>query len=128
LGLFSSSALHFSDYSLWVHHLVNRHLLAHAMASDFQSHGSVSQSAPGWIELVWLHFFSWSWRLRFQPCVPLIGTLYVTTAPLLMHEVLKPVALLLHDVLKSVAVLVLQRAHDHLPPLPPTRLQSAKEK
>jgi hypothetical protein len=28
----------FSDYSFWVHHLVNRddrHLLAHAMASDF---------------------------------------------------------------------------------------------
>jgi hypothetical protein len=34
----SSSALHFSDYSFRVHHLVNRHdrqLLAHAMASDF---------------------------------------------------------------------------------------------
>jgi hypothetical protein len=28
----------FSDYSFWIHHLVNwddRHLLAHAMASDF---------------------------------------------------------------------------------------------
>jgi hypothetical protein len=34
----SSSALHFSGYSFWVHHLVNqdyRQLLAHAMASDF---------------------------------------------------------------------------------------------
>jgi hypothetical protein len=38
LCLSSSSALHFSDYSFWVQHLVNRddqHLLAHAMASDF---------------------------------------------------------------------------------------------
>jgi hypothetical protein len=36
--LSSTLALHFSDYSFWVHHLVNwddRHLLAHAMASDF---------------------------------------------------------------------------------------------
>jgi hypothetical protein len=34
----SSSAPHFSDYSIWVHHPVNqddRQLLAHAMASDF---------------------------------------------------------------------------------------------
>jgi hypothetical protein len=34
----SSSALHFSDYSFWVHHHVNRddwQLLAHSMASDF---------------------------------------------------------------------------------------------
>jgi chemotaxis regulatin CheY-phosphate phosphatase CheZ len=34
----SSLALHFSDYSFHVHHPVNqddRHLLAHAMASDF---------------------------------------------------------------------------------------------
>jgi hypothetical protein len=33
-----SSALHFSDYSFWVHHTVNPddwHLLTHAMASDF---------------------------------------------------------------------------------------------
>jgi hypothetical protein len=41
LGLSSSSAPRpsiFSDYSFWVHHIVNRddrHLLAHAMASDF---------------------------------------------------------------------------------------------
>jgi hypothetical protein len=38
LYLSSSSALLFSDYSFWVHHPVNRddrHLLAHAMASDF---------------------------------------------------------------------------------------------
>jgi hypothetical protein len=39
LCLSSSLALHLiSDYSFWVHHLVNRddqHLLAHAMASDF---------------------------------------------------------------------------------------------
>jgi hypothetical protein len=38
LRLSSSSALHFSDYSFWVHHLVNRddrQLLANAMASDF---------------------------------------------------------------------------------------------
>jgi hypothetical protein len=43
LCLSSSSALHFSDYSFCVHHLVNQydwHLLAHAMASDFLSHGS----------------------------------------------------------------------------------------
>jgi hypothetical protein len=35
---YSSSTLHFSDYSFMVHHPVNRddrHLLAHAMASDF---------------------------------------------------------------------------------------------
>jgi hypothetical protein len=38
LCLSSSSALHFSDYSFWVHHPVNqddRQLLANAMASDF---------------------------------------------------------------------------------------------
>jgi hypothetical protein len=42
LCLSSYSALHFFPiYSFWVHHLVNRderHLLAHAMASDFSAH------------------------------------------------------------------------------------------
>jgi hypothetical protein len=38
LCLSYTSALHFSNYSFWVRHPVNwddRHLLAHAMASDF---------------------------------------------------------------------------------------------
>jgi hypothetical protein len=42
LCLSFSSALHFSDYSFWVHHLVNRNdrqLLAHEMASDFSNFG-----------------------------------------------------------------------------------------
>jgi hypothetical protein len=40
LCLSSSFAIHFADYSFWVHHFVNRddrHLLAHAMASDFSA-------------------------------------------------------------------------------------------
>jgi hypothetical protein len=40
-------ALHFSNYSFWVHHLVNwdvRQLLAHAVASDF----SVSPKENSW--------------------------------------------------------------------------------
>jgi hypothetical protein len=38
LCLFSSSALHFSNYSFWIYHPVNWddwHILAHAIASDF---------------------------------------------------------------------------------------------
>jgi hypothetical protein len=68
LCLSSSLALRFSEYSFWVHHLVNQddwQLLAHAMASDFSvAWQCLSKITIGFLLWIKLHAL---WHNSYQP-------------------------------------------------------------
>jgi hypothetical protein len=66
LCLPSSLALHFSDYSFWVHHLVSRddrHLLANAMASDY-SVAWQCLSKRTIVFLLWIKLYAYIFSLK----------------------------------------------------------------